>query len=168
MIVSGKSAVLRIELDDLSHEDVKRLIAEHLADLHATSPADSVHALDHGGLREADLSFWTVWDGANLIGCGALKQLHPSEGEIKAMRTRQEARGRGVAAHVLTFLIDESRQRGYHRVSLETGTQDFFAPARRLYARHGFVTCPPFGDYAQDPNSTFMTLRLSPQTPTDD
>jgi putative acetyltransferase len=164
MITSGRSAVLRIELDDLSRKDVQRLIAEHLADMHATSPADSVHALDQAGLREAEVSFWTVWDGVKLLGCGALKQLHPFEGEIKAMRTRQEARGRGVAAHMLAFLIDESWQRGYHRVSLETGTHDFFAPARRLYARYGFVACPPFGDYAQDPNSTFMTLRLEPET----
>lgn len=158
----GTSAVLRNELDDLTRRDVQRLIAEHLADMHATSPAESVHALDEAGLRGADVSFWTVWDGTNLLGCGALKQLGPSEGEIKAMRTRPEARGRGVATHLLAFLIEESRRRGYHRVSLETGAQDFFAPARRLYARHGFVTCPPFADYAPDPNSVFMTLRLAP------
>ncbi len=156
--------MLSIEPDDLTRQQVQHLIAEHIADMYATSPAESVHALDQVGLCDADVSFWTVWDGENLLGCGALKQLCPSEGEIKAMRTRQQARGRGVATHMLAFLIDESRRRGYHSVSLETGTQDFFAPARRLYARHGFVTCPPFADYVPDPNSVFMTLRLAAQT----
>ena len=152
--------VLRIELDDLSRTDVQLLIAEHLADMHATSPAESVHALDAAGLGGPDVSFWTVWDGAELLGCGALKQLRAVEGEIKAMRTRPAARGRGVAAHMLTYLIGEARGRGYRRLSLETGTEDFFAPARRLYARFGFVACPPFGDYRLDPHSAYLTLAL--------
>jgi putative acetyltransferase len=155
--------VLRIELDDLTRTDVRLLVAEHLADMRATSPAESVHALDHAGLGEPGVSFWTVWDGPDLLGCGALKQLHPAEGEIKAMRTRTEARGRGVAAFVLTFLIGEARERGYRRLSLETGTEDFFAPARRLYARFGFVPCAPFGDYGHDPHSAYLTLRLELQ-----
>lgn len=156
----------RIERDDLTRPEVLNLIAEHLADMHATSPAESVHALDPAGLRRPDVSFWTVWDGAELLGCGALQELSRSEGEIKAMRTRPESRGRGVAAHMLAFLLDESRRRGYHRVSLETGSQDFFAPARRLYTRHGFVPCPPFADYAPDPNSVYLTLCLSPEEST--
>ncbi|SHG23190.1 GNAT family N-acetyltransferase [Streptoalloteichus hindustanus] len=155
---------LTIEPDDLTRQPVRDLIAEHLADMHATSPAESVHALSHTGLRDAEVSFWTVWGDGTLLGCGALKELSPVEGEIKAMRTRQEARGRGVAAHMLTFLIDESRRRGYRSVSLETGSQDFFAPARRLYSRYGFVTCPPFADYTPDPNSVFMTLDLTVPT----
>jgi putative acetyltransferase len=161
MIIPGTSEALRFELDDLSRQDVQRLVAEHLADMHATSPAESVHALDEAGLSSADVSFWTVWSAADLLGCGALKQLSPTAGEIKAMRTRPKARGRGVAAHMLAFLLDESRRRGYHTVSLETGTQPFFAPARRLYARHGFVTCAPFADYLPDPNSAYMTLSLT-------
>jgi putative acetyltransferase len=152
---------LTVEPDDLTRAPVRELIAEHLSDMHATSPADSVHALDHAGLRDAGVSFWTVWDGTTLLGCGALKELSPTEGEIKAMRTVAAARGRGVGAHMLRFLIDEARNRGYRRVSLETGTQDFFAPAHRLYARHGFVPCPPFADYVLDPHSVFMTLPLA-------
>ncbi|APU15100.1 MULTISPECIES: GNAT family N-acetyltransferase [Actinoalloteichus] len=154
-----------IEPDDLGRQAVRDLIAEHLADMHATSPAESVHALDHAGLRAAGVSFWTSWDGGTLLGCAALKQLSPTEGEIKAMRTRPAARGRGVAAHLLAFLIEESRRRGYHRLNLETGSEDFFAPARRLYARHGFVFCPPFADYVPDPNSVFMTRSLSASAP---
>ncbi|MFI5495054.1 GNAT family N-acetyltransferase [Actinoplanes sp. NPDC051859] len=150
--------IMRIEPDDLSRAEVQHLIAEHLADMHATSPAESVHALDPGALRADGVSFWTVWDGATLLGCGALKELGPYAGEIKTMRTRPEARGSGVAAHMLAFLIAESRRRGYRSISLETGTHDYFAAARRLYARHGFVACPPFGDYTNDPNSTYLTL----------
>ena len=160
--------MLTIEPDDLTRQEVQGLIAEHLADMYATSPAESVHALDHAGLRDADVSFWTVWDGVTLLGCGALKELSPSEGEIKAMRTRQEARGRGVGAHMLRFLIDESRRRAYRSVRLETGPQGFFAPARRLYVRHGFLPCPPFADYVPDPNSVFMTLQLTATTPAQD
>jgi len=155
------SEALRIELDDLTRRDVRRFVADHLADMHATSPAESVHALDEVGLSSADVSFWTVWSGADLRGCGALKQLSPTAGEIKAMRTHPAARGRGVAAQMLAFLLDESRRCGHHTVSLETGTQDFFAPARRLYARHGFVICAPFADYRPDPNSVYMTLSLT-------
>lgn len=161
MTISTTSEPLRFELDDLSRQGVQRLVAEHLADMHATSPAESVHALDEVGLSAADVSFWTVWTGADLLGCGALKQLSTTEGEIKAMRTRPEVRGRGVAGQMLAFLLDECRRRGYHTVSLETGAQDFFAPARRLYARHGFVVCAPFGDYLRDPNSVYMKLPLT-------
>ncbi|MEU4769431.1 GNAT family N-acetyltransferase [Actinosynnema sp. NPDC023794] len=166
----GTPAVLAltIEPDDLTREPVRDLITEHLADMYATSPAESVYALDHAGLRETGVSFWTSWSEGVLLGCAALKELSPSEGEIKAMRTRPEARGRGVAAHMLAFLIGESRGRGYRRVSLETGSQDFFAPARRLYARHGFVSCPPFADYRPDPTSVFMALDLTVTTPTED
>jgi putative acetyltransferase len=155
---------LTIEPDDLTRPEVRGLIAEHLADIRATSPAESVHALDHVGLRAAEVSLWTVWAGVVLVGCGALKKLSADEGEIKSMRTRPQARGRGVAAHLLGFLLAESRRRGYRRISLETGSQEFFAPARRLYARHGFLPCPPFADYRPDPNSVFMTLELTPPT----
>lgn len=158
-----KATTLRIELDDLSRPEVQRLIADHLVDMHATSPAESVHALDQAGLRAAEVSFWTVWESTNLLGCGALKQLGPFDGELKAMRTRPQARGRGVAAHLLAFLLDEARRRGYRTVSLETGAQEFFAPARRLYARHGFVPCSPFADYVLDPNSVYMRLSLAGQ-----
>ncbi|WP_418155513.1 GNAT family N-acetyltransferase [Actinoalloteichus caeruleus] len=161
-MTSSEPAVppLTIDRDDLSRPQVRELVAEHLGEMRATSPPESVHALDHSGLVAPDVSFWTVWEGDALLGCGALRRLSPVAGEIKAMRTRAEARGRGVAAHLLRFLLEECRRRGYRDVSLETGSEDFFAPARRLYARHGFTPCPPFGDYREDPNSVFMTRRL--------
>jgi putative acetyltransferase len=151
---------MRFEVDDLSRPAVRALVDEHLDDMHATSPPESVHALDHAQLRAEHVTFFTLWDGERLLGCGALKELSAEHGEIKTMRTVQAARGAGVGSAVLAHLLAEARRRGYARVSLETGTQDFFAPARRLYARHGFVECPPFGDYVLDPNSVFMTLSL--------
>lgn len=151
---------LTIEVDDLARPEVHSLLTDHLADMHATSPIESVHALDLDALRAPGVTFWTAWDDTTLVGCAALQELAPDHGEIKSMRTADVARGRGIGARLLTFVLDEARLRGYRRLSLETGSQDFFAPARRLYARHGFVDCPPFGSYTLDPNSIFMTREL--------
>ncbi|NUR62517.1 MAG: GNAT family N-acetyltransferase [Catenulispora sp.] len=145
---------------DFTDEHLCRLIAEHLDDMHATSPAESVHALDSTGLQAVEVSMWTISRDGDLLGCGALKELSSSEGEIKAMRTTPAARGAGIGARMLVFLVEQARERGYKRLSLETGSQPFFAPARRLYERHGFVECPPFADYVLDPASVFMTLEL--------
>ncbi len=151
---------MRIEIDDLTREPVLALLAEHLADMHATSPPESVHALDPTGLADPAVTVWTLWDGPTVLGCAALKELAPAEGEIKSMRTAAAARGRGVATRLLEHLLAEARRRGYRQLSLETGTQDFFAPARRLYTRHGFVPCGPFDTYTDDPNSAYLTLEL--------
>jgi putative acetyltransferase len=148
---------LRIEPGGLTRPEVHDLLAAHLADMHATSPAESVHALDLTGLQSPEVTFWTVWSDEELLGCGALKQLDAEHGEIKSMRTAPHARGMGVASRVLDHILTEAKSRGYERLSLETGTQAFFEPARRLYQRFGFVECPPFGDYRLDPNSVFMT-----------
>ncbi len=145
----------------LACDDVVALLTEHLGHLRAISPAGSVHALDLAGLGAADLTFWTAREGGVLLGCGALKELGPTHGEVKSMRTADAARGRGVAAALLTTVVLEARRRGYVRLSLETGPADHFGAAHRLYARHGFVPCGPFGDYRPDPFSTFMTLRLA-------
>lgn len=151
---------MRIEVDDLCRPRVRALLTEHLADMHATSPAESVHALDLSGLRGSDVGVWTAWKAEELLGIAALKELSPAHGELKSMRTSAAARGHGVASSVLVHVLDDARRRGYRRVSLETGTQDYFAAARRLYVRHGFVECPPFGDYVLDPSSTFFSLSL--------
>lgn len=151
---------MRIEIDDLSGADVAELLAEHLTDMYATSPACSVNALDLDALRAPSVTVWTARDEDGLLGCGALKELDPRHGELKSMRTAASARRRGVGGAVLRHLISVARERGYARVSLETGAQPFFEPAHRLYARHGFVACGPFGDYVTDPSSVFMTLEL--------
>ncbi|AXJ09065.1 GNAT family N-acetyltransferase [Arthrobacter sp. PM3] len=140
--------------------DVLDLLAGHLADMYATSPPDSVHALDPAALAGPGISFWTAREDSRLLGCAALKHLAPDAAEIKSMRTAGPARGRGVATALLHHLLAAARTSGYRRLYLETGSQDFFAPARRLYERHGFAVCPPFADYQPDPHSVFMTLEL--------
>jgi putative acetyltransferase len=149
-----------IEPDQPTRPDIAELLAEHLADMHATSPPDSIHALDHDGLAASAVTLWAARDHSTLLGIAALKQLSVTEGEVKSMRTTRLARNRGVATELLCHVLDEARRRGYQRIYLETGTQDFFAPARRLYRRHGFAECPPFADYRLDPNSVFMTFDL--------
>ncbi|GAA4425184.1 GNAT family N-acetyltransferase [Georgenia halophila] len=152
---------MRIMLDDLTSPAVQALISDHLADMRATSPPESIHALAPEQILQDGVTFWTVWDGDRLAGSGALKALGDHEAEIKAMRTAEDRRGQGVGGLMLDHLVTQARTRGHRRLSLETGSQAFFAPARRLYARYGFVECPPFGDYVEDPNSVFMTLELT-------
>ncbi len=149
-----------LRLDDLRHPDVIALLQEHLDWMHRTSPPESVHALDLDALRQPDIAFWTLWDGEALAGCGALRALDATHGEVKSMRTAQTHLRRGVAATMLDHILAEARRRGYARLSLETGSMDYFAPARALYARAGFRPCAPFGDYVEDPNSVFMTRVL--------
>lgn len=155
--------MIRIEPDDPARPDVHALLSEHLADMFATSPAESVHALDHSALSHESITFWTARENGVLLGCGALKALSAGRAEIKSMRTTAQARGRGVATRLLEHIVAEAGHRGFELLSLETGTEDYFAPARRLYARHGFTECPPFGDYALDPHSVFMELPVSPK-----
>ncbi|GAA2853688.1 GNAT family N-acetyltransferase [Paenarthrobacter ilicis] len=152
--------MIRIETDDPARPDVHQLLSEHLADMFATSPAESVHALDHSALSHESITFWTAREDGVLLGCGALKALSDARAEIKSMRTTASARGRGVATLMLEHIVAEAGSRGFDKVSLETGTEDYFAPARRLYQRHGFTECPPFGEYTLDPNSVFMELPL--------
>jgi putative acetyltransferase len=151
---------MRIQVDDLTGPEIHALLEEHLANMHELSPPESVHALDLSKLRSPEITFWTVWDGATLLGCGALKQLTPTHGEIKSMRTPKVLRGRGAARAVLSHILGEALAHGYERLSLETGSQPAFEPARSLYRSFGFVEAGPFGDYLPDPNSFFMTLVL--------
>jgi len=148
---------MRIVHDDLSGPEIAALIGEHLADMHLHSPPESIHALGLEKLRRPDVTFWSAWEGEALVGCGALRELDATHGEIKSMRTAPAHRRKGVAAALLDHLLDEARRRGYRRVSLETGSMAAFEPARQLYARYGFVFCGPFGDYGPDPHSVFMT-----------
>lgn len=151
---------LEIRLDDLSSAEVRALLEEHLREARGISPPESVHALDLDGLRKPEVSFWTAWSGTRLLGCGALKQIDACHGEIKSMRTVIEHRRNGVARGLLIHMIDEARRRHYTRLSLETGSQPEFEPARKLYGSLGFSHCPPFEGYVEDPNSVFMTRVL--------
>ena len=151
---------LKAERDDPRRADVVALLAEHLADMHATSPPESVHTLDPDALVARGVAFWTVRDGGPLLGCGALAPLDAVSGEVKSMRTTVSARGRGIATLLLAAVLEDARDRGYRSVLLETGTDPFFTPARRLYERHGFRPCAPFGPYREDPHSAYFALDL--------
>lgn len=162
------SSTFRISSGDFSDRRVLDLIGWHHARAHAASPPGSAHALDIAGLQTPDIQFWTLWDGDTLLGIGALKRLAahhgsgqgPDQGEVKSMHTAEPVRRRGVAGAMLGHIIASARADGLTRLSLETGAQDYFAPSRALYLRHGFVVCPPYADYVADPNSVFMTLEL--------
>ena len=149
-----------IKLDDLSSPEIAQLLGDHLREMHEQSPPGSVHALDLNELKMPEITFWAIWDGDALVGCGALKELNREHAEIKSMRTSPAFRGRGAGKLMLHHIIEEARKRNYKRISLETGSMEFFDPARRLYESHGFAYCGPFADYALDPNSVFMTLEL--------
>lgn len=151
---------LTITRDDLTGRPIRELLEEHLRHMHSLSPPESVHALDLSGLQRPDVTFWTIWDGHDLVGCGALKALDAHHGEVKSMRTTLARRRTGAGRAMLEHIVAEAKARGYARLSLETGSMDAFAAARTLYASHGFVECAPFGDYREDPNSTFMSLAL--------
>jgi putative acetyltransferase len=151
---------MRIEADDLARPEIHALLNEHLQSMYELSPPESVHALDIHKLRKPDITFWTAWDGQLLLGCGALKELDPKHGEVKSMRTPSALRRRGAGRAILAHIVETARLRSYERLSLETGSMEAFRPAQRLYESFGFSYCGPFGEYGEDPNSVFMTLRL--------
>ncbi len=157
--------VVQIRRDDLTDPRITDFLAEHLQDMRATSPPESVHALDLGQLRHPSVYFWSVWSAApdateTLVGTGALKRLDAGHAELKSMRTAAHFRGQGVARQLLDHLLAQARGMGFQRLSLETGSQPFFDPAYRLYLAHGFEPCAPFGDYRLDPNSRYLTRAL--------
>ena len=159
---------MNIEIDDLTRPQVHALLNEHLQSMRKLSPPESVHALDLEKLRSPEITFWSAWEGPLLLGCGALKELHAQHGhlqserhgEIKSMRTPSALRRQGAGRAILAHIIEVARSRSCARLSLETGSMQAFKPAQTLYQSFGFTFCGPLGDYVEDPNSVFMTLRL--------
>lgn len=151
---------MEIREDDLTGKAIARLLQEHLDNMYAITPPESVHALGIEALRSPEITFWSAWEGDELLGCGALKQIDSRSGEIKSMRTANAHRRRGVAAKILEHIVREAEQRGYDRLYLETGSFPEFAPARALYEKYGFAFCEPFADYTDDPCSVFMVKEL--------
>jgi putative acetyltransferase len=151
---------MRIEIDDPAAPDVKALLEEHLRNMHELSPPESVHALDISRLKGGDITFWTAREGDALLGCGALKEIDSTHGEVKSMRTTRAVRRKGVGRSILSHILTVARSRGYKRLSLETGSIQAFMPAQKLYESFGFTYCGPFADYRPDPNSVFMTKEL--------
>jgi putative acetyltransferase len=151
---------MEIKIDDLSGSAIAELLQEHLQSMSAISPPESMHALDINALRQPDITFWSVWDGDELAGCGALKELDTQHAEIKSMRTASAHLRKGVASMLLEHMVEEAKRRNYRRLSLETGSMESFEPAHKLYAKFGFRYCEPFGTYVEDPNSVFMTREI--------
>jgi putative acetyltransferase len=151
---------MQIKIDDLTGPAITGLLREHLENMAENSPPESMHALNVERLLGSDITFWSVWNDGELLGCGALKELSPQHGEIKSMRTVSRHRRQGVAARLLEHILEEAKKRNYIRVSLETGSMEAFAPAHHLYARFGFKECAPFADYIEDSNSLYMTKEL--------
>ncbi len=151
---------MHIKIDDLSSPEIIEFLEEHLQHMINVTPPGSVHALDIDALKTPEITFWSVWEGAQLIGCGALKELDSRHAEIKSMRTASSHLRKGVASYLLKYILTEASRRKYQRVSLETGSFDAFKPARNLYTKFGFTYCEPFSDYIQDPNTVFMTVEI--------
>ncbi|MDP9829977.1 putative acetyltransferase [Kineosporia succinea] len=149
-----------ISLDDLSDPQVVALLEGHVAQMREVSPPESVHALDVEALRAPAITFWAARDGDEVVGCVALKRLDDDHVELKSMRTLPSRLRQGIAGQLLRHAVNEAREAGYKRISLETGSEDFFEPARSLYARYGFLQAEPFADYTHDPNSAYFTLQL--------
>ena len=153
---------MNIVVDDLSGPEIAALLNGHVEQMRSITPSEFAFALNLDELRKPDVTFWTVRDGdGTLVGCAALKRLEPHHGELKSMRTATDRLRSGIASRLLEHIVAEARRTGVTRISLETGTDEFFAPARRLYAKFGFTPCPPFGDYQASEHNTFMTLTLS-------
>lgn len=152
--------MVNIKIDDLTGPEVAELLGEHLQSMALNSPPESVHALDLEGLKKPEVTFWSVWEQDELLGCGAIKELDNQHGELKSMRTSSLHLRKGVARRLLEHIIEEAKRRGYRRLSLETGSMEAFEPAKRLYASFGFQYCEPFSDYIEDPHSVFMTKEL--------
>lgn len=151
---------LTIKLGDFSDPRVTALLRYHYEQNRAVTPEGSAHVLDLSAMQVPEISFWTIWDGEELLGMGALKCMNQRDGEVKSMRTYEQAQRRGVASAMVKHIIAAARETGLARLYLETGSFAYFLPARELYARHGFVECGPFEGYKPDPNSTFMVLKL--------
>ena len=151
---------VKIVVDDLSGQAIAEFLEDHVRQLRTISPPESKHALDLDGLRRPEITFWTVLDGDTIVGCGALKRLDATHAEVKSMRTRPARTRGGIASLLLRHIIDEATRMGFRRLSLETGSAEFFRPARGLYEKFGFTYCEPFAGYRPDPNSAFMTRVL--------
>lgn len=151
---------MKIVVDDLAGPEIASFLDEHVQEMLSITPPESKHALDLDGLRKPEITFWSVVDGDTLVGCGAIKRLDADHAEVKSMRVAPTRKRSGIASLLLAHIIAEAKRLGFTRLSLETGSAEFFAPARKLYGKFGFECCPPFADYQPDPYSVYMTRAL--------
>ena len=140
--------------------EVNELLNKHFVELRSVSPPGSTHVLDIDGLKDKSIKFWSLWENNELIGCGALKFLEKNHGEFKSIRVADQFRKKGSGERIINHLIEEAKKLNIVKLSIETGAGEFFLPARNLFSKFGFKTCPPFAHYRDDPNSCYYTLNL--------
>ena len=145
---------------NFDNSDVNDLLKKHFIELRSVSPAGSTHVLDINGLKDPSIKFWSLWENKKLIGCGALKFLEKDHGEFKSIRVADEFRKKGIGERIINHLIGEAKKLKISKLSIETGAGDFFLPARNLFSKFGFKSCPPFAHYKDDPNSCYYTLDI--------
>ncbi len=155
-----ESENLRWIKGDLNHPAVINLLSEHLDRMVENSPPESRHVLNLQALQQPEITFWSLWDGDDLLGCVALKHWHDDFAEIKSMKTAPAFTRQGVGKRLLEHVLEVAQQRGYQELKLETGSMAYFKPARQLYSSYGFEYCSPFGNYVKDPNNVFMSLTV--------
>ena len=145
---------------NFDHPEVNQLLKKHFIELRAASPEGSAHVLDIPGLKVNSIKFWSLWEKNFLIGCGALKFLEHNHGEFKSIRIHDNFRGKGNGIKIINHLMVEAKKLDITRISIETGSSKFFAPARKLFEKCGFEPCPPFAHYTEDINSLYLTKLL--------
>ena len=151
---------MKIIENNFDNIEVNDLLTKHFIELRSVSPDDSCHVLDIKGLRNPSIKFWSFWDNNQLIGCAALKFLDNEHGEFKSIRVEDRFRGKGIGEKIISYLINVSKKEGIKKLSIETGSGDFFSSARKLFKKFGFKTCVPFADYKEDPNSCYFNLEI--------
>ena len=145
---------------NFDNSEVNNLLKKHFIELRSVSPAGSTHVLDIDGLKDPSIKFWSLWENNKLVGCGALKFLEKNHGEFKSIRVADEFKKKGTGERIINHLIEEAKKLKISKLSIETGAGDFFLPARNLFSKFGFKSCPPFAHYKDDPNSCYYTLDL--------
>ena len=146
--------------NNFAEAQVNELLTKHFIELRSVSPKGSTHVLNIPGLKDPSIRFWSLWDGEDLIGCGALKLLDKEHGEFKSIRVADKYRKSGMGEKIISHLIDQAQQIGIKKISTETGAGEFFDPARKLFKKFGFKNCKPFAHYKKDPNSCYYTLNI--------
>ena len=146
---------------NFDNPEVDELLRKHFIELRSVSPAGSTHVLDIDGLKNPSIKFWSLWENEKLMGCGALKFLNESHGEFKSIRVADQYRGKGYGKKIISHLIAEAKELKIKKISIETGSGEFFKSARRLFKNFGFEKCEPFSHYKTDANSCYMTLEIN-------
>ncbi len=147
--------------NNFDHPEVNKLLNKHFVELRSVSPEGSAHVLDIEGLKVSSIKFWSLWENENLLGCGALKFLNENHGEFKSIRIADKYRNKGFGTKIINHLINKAKNLNIKKISVETGSGDFFKSARKLFKKCGFSPCKPFAHYKEDPNSRYFSLEIN-------